>query len=260
MYQVFGAPPSDHATSKLPQHGFARTATWAFLGKSTSESDGGTAVKLDFGLSTEMLKEDVRAAWPYQFGLLYSVILSPDALEISLQVQNKGNERFEFHVLLHNYFTVPVFLSKTSPKEVGSLIFVRMSTKSASRTSSPSPTPTKPITSLSRKKRLPRSLSPVKPIASTSTSTRPRRCPSSMPRRINRGCRLFDRALTPSPCGTRGARRLRGWRISRMMSTPGWSASSPAPLRSSRLLTRGRPGKGVRLSGRDSKLPLTRFN
>ncbi|KAL1976670.1 hypothetical protein VTN31DRAFT_2952 [Thermomyces dupontii] len=107
VFPVFGAPPSDHATSKLPQHGFARTATWAFLGKSTSESDGGTAVKLDFGLSTEMLKEDVRAAWPYQFGLLYSVILSPDALEISLQVQNKGNERFEFHVLLHNYFTVP---------------------------------------------------------------------------------------------------------------------------------------------------------
>lgn len=69
-------------------------------------------MKLDFGLSSEMLKEEVRAAWPYDFGLLYSVILSPEGLETSLQVQNKGNERFDFHVLLHNYFNVPVCLAR----------------------------------------------------------------------------------------------------------------------------------------------------
>jgi len=55
-----------------------------------------------------MLSEDFRKAWPYEFGLVYSVILSPESLETSLQVQNKGTESFEFHVLLHNYFRVKV--------------------------------------------------------------------------------------------------------------------------------------------------------
>jgi glucose-6-phosphate 1-epimerase len=55
-----------------------------------------------------MLSEEFRKAWPYEFGLVYSVILSPESLETSLQVQNKGNEAFDFHVLLHNYFRVKV--------------------------------------------------------------------------------------------------------------------------------------------------------
>lgn len=55
-----------------------------------------------------MITEEFRKAWPYDFGLVYSVTLSPDSLETSLQVQNKGSESFDFHVLLHNYFKVPV--------------------------------------------------------------------------------------------------------------------------------------------------------
>jgi galactose mutarotase-like enzyme len=55
-----------------------------------------------------MITEEFRKAWPYEFGLVYSVTLSPDNLETSLQVQNKGSESFDFHVLLHNYFKVPV--------------------------------------------------------------------------------------------------------------------------------------------------------
>jgi glucose-6-phosphate 1-epimerase len=65
-------------------------------------------VKLDFGLSSQMLSENFRRAWPYQFGLVYSVTLSPDSLETSLQVQNKDEKAFDFHVLLHSYFRVKV--------------------------------------------------------------------------------------------------------------------------------------------------------
>ncbi|KAB8239623.1 D-hexose-6-phosphate mutarotase [Aspergillus alliaceus] len=108
---VFGPPPQNHATSSLPQHGFARNSTWEFLGKSSSESlgkdySGDDSVKLDFGLSRPMLTEEFQKAWPYDFGLVYSVTLTKEGLETSLQVQNKGSENFDFQVLLHTYFKI----------------------------------------------------------------------------------------------------------------------------------------------------------
>ncbi|OAX84237.1 hypothetical protein ACJ72_01399 [Emergomyces africanus] len=106
---VFGPPPNDHATSALPQHGFARNSYWEFLGKSTSESvgqNGDSSVKLDFGLSTGMLSDKFKSDWPYNFGLMYSVTLSKGSLGTSLQVQNKGPQPFDFQVLLHSYFKV----------------------------------------------------------------------------------------------------------------------------------------------------------
>lgn len=64
--QAFGPPDANHkATSKLPQHGFARTARWEFLGKSTSEGSS-SSVKLDFGLSPDNLDEATRTLWPYK--------------------------------------------------------------------------------------------------------------------------------------------------------------------------------------------------
>ncbi|RAH74121.1 D-hexose-6-phosphate mutarotase [Aspergillus aculeatinus CBS 121060] len=112
VFPVFGPPPSNHATSSLPQHGFARNSNWEFLGKSSSESlgkdhkEGDDAVKLDFGLSHPMLSEEFQKAWPYQFGLVYSVTLTKEGLETSLQVQNKGEQNFEFQVLLHTYLSI----------------------------------------------------------------------------------------------------------------------------------------------------------
>lgn len=55
-----------------------------------------------------MLSEDFRKAWPYEFGLLYSVTLTKNSLETSLQVQNKGGQNFEFQVLMHTYLKVDV--------------------------------------------------------------------------------------------------------------------------------------------------------
>ncbi len=111
--QVFGPPPpNNHATSALPQHGFARSSLWEFLGKSSSESSGSAAaddtVKLDFGLSSAMLTPDFRSKWPHEFGLVYSVTLSPEGLGTSLQVRNQGEQSFEFQVLLHTYFGIEV--------------------------------------------------------------------------------------------------------------------------------------------------------
>ncbi|KAB8078355.1 galactose mutarotase-like domain-containing protein [Aspergillus leporis] len=111
VFPVFGPPPQNHATSSLPQHGFARNSTWEFLGKSSSESlgkdrSGDDSVKLDFGLSRPMLTEEFQKAWTYDFGLVYSVTLTKDSLETNLQVQNKGSQNFDFQVLMHTYFKI----------------------------------------------------------------------------------------------------------------------------------------------------------
>ncbi|OJJ44541.1 hypothetical protein ASPZODRAFT_134623 [Penicilliopsis zonata CBS 506.65] len=113
VFPVFGPPPQNHATSALPQHGFARSSNWEFLGKSSSESLGkgdrkqsNESVTLDFGLSNTMLSDESRKAWPYEFGLVYSVMLTKDGLETSLRVQNNGSQNFEFKVLLHTYFQI----------------------------------------------------------------------------------------------------------------------------------------------------------
>ncbi|PYI03748.1 galactose mutarotase-like protein [Aspergillus sclerotiicarbonarius CBS 121057] len=112
VFPVFGPPPSNHATSSLPQHGFARNSNWEFLGKSSSETfgrdrkEGDDAVKLDFGLSHPMLSEESQKAWPYQFGLVYSVTLTKGSLATSLQVQNQGEQNFDFQVLMHTYLSV----------------------------------------------------------------------------------------------------------------------------------------------------------
>lgn len=110
---MFGPPPKEHATGKLPQHGFARNATWEYLGKSSSESGalakgGDDSITLDFGLSSANLSQESKSAWPYDFALVYSVTLSRDGLKTLLNVRNKGKEAFEFQMLFHSYFTVEV--------------------------------------------------------------------------------------------------------------------------------------------------------
>ncbi|PMD17087.1 putative glucose-6-phosphate 1-epimerase [Hyaloscypha hepaticicola] len=111
VFPVFGTAPDHAATSKLPQHGFARTSRWEFLGKSTSESSstsgsGDDSVKLDFGLSPSNLSEESRKAWPFQFGLIYSVTLGRGNLNTTIVVRNEGEEAWEFQTLMHTYFRV----------------------------------------------------------------------------------------------------------------------------------------------------------
>ncbi|KAL8709075.1 MAG: hypothetical protein Q9220_006096 [cf. Caloplaca sp. 1 TL-2023] len=109
VFPVFGPPDPQHATAKLPQHGFARNSRWEYLGKSSSESStlpdskGDASVKLDFGLSDGMLSNP---GWNYHFNLTYSVTLSQDSLETSLAVRNTGSSNYEFQVLFHTYLAV----------------------------------------------------------------------------------------------------------------------------------------------------------
>lgn len=61
-----------------------------------------------------MLSEGFQKAWPYQFGLVYSVTLTKGSLETSLQVQNQGEQNFDFQVLMHTYLSVEVCHNPTS--------------------------------------------------------------------------------------------------------------------------------------------------
>ena len=58
-----------------------------------------------------MLSADSKKAWPYEFGLVYSVTLSKDSLETNMHVQNKGSEAFEFQCLFHTYLKIKVRLN-----------------------------------------------------------------------------------------------------------------------------------------------------
>jgi glucose-6-phosphate 1-epimerase len=55
-----------------------------------------------------MLGADDKKAWPYKFGLTYSVTLSPAGLETTMHVRNNGESQFEFQTLFHTYLRIPV--------------------------------------------------------------------------------------------------------------------------------------------------------
>lgn len=102
VFPRFGPPKPEHkATAKLPQHGFARNVEWEFLGQINESS-------IQFGLGPEMLTDAFRDAWPYDFTLLITFSLaSATKLELKFEVQNPGQEAFDFNVLFHTYFRVP---------------------------------------------------------------------------------------------------------------------------------------------------------
>ncbi|MCJ1314306.1 hypothetical protein MMC25_007986 [Agyrium rufum] len=111
VFPVFGPPPPNHATSSLPQHGFARNTKWEYLGKTSSESSstsssGDSSVKLDFGLSDPMLDAKTKAAWDHKFNVTYSITLSPGQLGTSMLVRNTAETAWEFKVLFHTYFKI----------------------------------------------------------------------------------------------------------------------------------------------------------
>ncbi|KAK4153274.1 galactose mutarotase-like domain-containing protein [Chaetomidium leptoderma] len=112
VFPVFGTAPDHPQTKDLPQHGFARTSRWEFLGKSTSESAGRATdeptVKLDFGLSSAAPGLDPKATahWPFKFNLIYSVTLKRESLTTSIVATNDGSAPFDCQVLLHTYLRV----------------------------------------------------------------------------------------------------------------------------------------------------------
>ncbi|CAN6674810.1 glucose-6-phosphate 1-epimerase [Trichomonascus vanleenenianus] len=101
VFPVFGKA-TEGPCAQLPQHGFARNHVWELLGQ-VSESP----LTVQFGLGPEYLSEEARAAWPYDFSLVYTVVLQDNALVTKLTVDNTDSKPFEFNVLFHTYFRIP---------------------------------------------------------------------------------------------------------------------------------------------------------
>ncbi|KAI8913126.1 apospory-associated protein c [Powellomyces hirtus] len=133
------------ATSKLPQHGFARNSTWECVKKteSTAEFRGFFITPLKNFLGVPLhsifhitdLKPDgvptkLRELWPHDFHLIYTVTLAANTLKTSLTIKNPSQEAWDFTTLLHTYFAVKdisrvkvaglkgyAFLDKVNPPE-----------------------------------------------------------------------------------------------------------------------------------------------
>lgn len=106
VFPVFGKQKNEsHPTFPLPQHGFARTSGWEFLGQ-TSESP----LTAQFALSPDQVDPESLKLWgngEYDFTLLLLVSLEENSLNTKIEVENTGKVPFEFNWLFHTYFRIP---------------------------------------------------------------------------------------------------------------------------------------------------------
>jgi len=109
VFPNFGTPPTNHSTSQMPSHGFARNSTWDFVGSKVAEE--GKSIILTFHLDSSMLIASYQAKWPLSVDLTYTVTLSPNNLRANLKVENTDKVPFEFQYLLHAYMALPVSCS-----------------------------------------------------------------------------------------------------------------------------------------------------
>ncbi|KAE9984299.1 hypothetical protein EG327_005060 [Venturia inaequalis] len=105
VFPNFATPPTNHSTSKMPQHGFARNSTWNFVGSQKTEE--GSSLDLVFHLNSSSLITKYQQDWPYRVDLTYTVILSPNKLTAKIKVVNTDKVPFEFQYLLHSYLALP---------------------------------------------------------------------------------------------------------------------------------------------------------
>jgi glucose-6-phosphate 1-epimerase len=92
----FGPHPTN---SRLPQHGFARTAGWTVL-QTTTLRDGTTELRLGLRDSA-----DTHALWPQTFELTLEVRVGR-RLRLVLQSLNTGDRPFEVSEALHSYLQI----------------------------------------------------------------------------------------------------------------------------------------------------------
>lgn len=105
VFPNFGKTQQEsHPTFSLPQHGFGRNSTWEFLGQ-TQESP----LTFQFGLGPENANPEIFNLWndgKYNFTLIYTVSITEDYLKTKIEVENNGNEAFDFKWLFHTYLRV----------------------------------------------------------------------------------------------------------------------------------------------------------
>jgi glucose-6-phosphate 1-epimerase len=76
----------------LPKHGFARTEEWKVVDASANVA----TFRLDDSAQT-------RAIWPHAFLVELTVMADGNTLDVSLSVNNLGDDAFEFTAALHTY-------------------------------------------------------------------------------------------------------------------------------------------------------------
>lgn len=80
---------------EIQQHGFARNVMW------TVKSMTDTSVELEMAPS-----DYTKEMWDKEFLCTFTVTLEDDQLTTKMNVDNKGEESFDFQAALHSYFTV----------------------------------------------------------------------------------------------------------------------------------------------------------
>jgi len=81
-----------------PQHGFARSSTWAI-----AETADGLEPKVVLKLCDNA---ETRSQWDHPFEATYTVTLKDTHLETVLSVKNTGSTSFDFTAALHSYWSV----------------------------------------------------------------------------------------------------------------------------------------------------------
>lgn len=89
--------PQFSTLGALPRHGLVRTRPW-MLNNSTCE-DGAACVSLRLPADP-----DLRAAWPYDATVSFTVRLDESGLQMTLGVDNIGDVPLSFTGALHSYF------------------------------------------------------------------------------------------------------------------------------------------------------------
>jgi glucose-6-phosphate 1-epimerase len=92
----FGRLPS---APDLPQHGFARTSSFALLESSEPDEHTSTVV---FQLQNS---RETLALWPFQFQLFLHITVGP-TLKVALTTRNCDSKAFTISSALHTYFAV----------------------------------------------------------------------------------------------------------------------------------------------------------
>lgn len=86
-------------TGPLPQHGFVRTRMWEKVAARAGDDFAMAALRITDS-------EETRAIWPHAFQAELSIGVTNARIDIEFEVENTGDQAFEFAVALHTYLRV----------------------------------------------------------------------------------------------------------------------------------------------------------
>ena len=91
--------PQFSSQGNLPKHGLVRCESWQWLDQQADAS----SISVTLGLSDS---EATRQVWAHRFAIKLAVRLSAHQVEIALDVENTGEQKFIFTAALHTYLRV----------------------------------------------------------------------------------------------------------------------------------------------------------